>query len=249
MKKIAVFCSLVFATLTSNGQQFTEVAFSRGVERVTTMQDLFGSGISIADYDNDGDLDFFVGTEFNSANQLYQNDGNGFFQEVAMSSGITSTYRNRAALWFDYNGDELLDLVLLGDCSGIGASCTEKIEIFLYEQTPGRSFNEITNSGLSFGTRYSSTNISEALVGGMATADINNDGWLDLAITVWGREFAGAQATFFLNNGNGTFTDISVSSGFGQSSVSRYQPIFHDFNRDGFQDIYVNVDFSENEFC
>jgi len=245
-KYLIVF--FILCSITSYSQQFSDVASSNGVKSIAVMQDIFGSGVSIEDFDNDGDLDFFVGTEFGLNNQLYQNNGNGVFQDVAMALGITSTYRNRAALWIDYDGDELLDLILIGDCLSVGSSCTEKIEIFLYRQTEDGSFNEVPNSGLSFGNRYNSANVSDALVGGIAAADINNDGWLDLAVTVWGRELLGAQASLFLNNGDGTFSDISVSSGFGQSNVSRYQPIFHDFNHDGFQDIYVNVDFSKNEF-
>ena len=58
------------------------------------------------DVDNDGDLDFFVGTEFGLTSHLYQNDGSGVFQNVAETLGINLTYRIRASLWFDYNNDE-----------------------------------------------------------------------------------------------------------------------------------------------
>lgn len=248
MKKIYLICFVTLITPYLIAQQFTDVTAVSGIVSVDELPDLFGSGVSIADFDNDGDLDFFVGTEFGLTSHLYQNDGSGVFQNVAETLGINLTYRIRASLWFDYNNDELLDLVLLGDCSSIGDSCTQKIEVFLYQQSSSGNFVEVLNSGLDFGTRYDISIISDALVGGMAAADINNDGWLDLAITVWGREFAGVKASLFLNNADGTFSDISETSSFGQTDVSRYQPIFHDFNDDGFQDVYVNVDFSENEF-
>lgn len=248
MKKIYLICFVALITPYLSAQQFTDVTAVSGIVSVDELPDLFGSGVSIADFDNDGDLDFFVGTEFGLTSHLYQNDGSGVFQNVAETLGINLTYRIRASLWFDYNDDELLDLVLLGDCSSIGDSCTQKIEVFLFQQSSSGNFVEVLNSGLDFGTRYDISIISDALVGGMAAADINNDGWLDLAITVWGREFAGVKASLFLNNADGTFSDISETSSFGQTDVSRYQPIFHDFNDDGFQDVYVNVDFSENEF-
>ncbi|WP_299116069.1 FG-GAP-like repeat-containing protein [uncultured Winogradskyella sp.] len=248
MKRFIVFFYVVFVCVNLNGQQFTDVTSTKGIESVITMPDLFGSGVSIADFDKDGDLDFFVGTEFGLTNQLYQNNGSGTFQNVASTLGITSTYRNRASLWFDYNGDGLLDLALLGDCLGIDSSCTNRVELFLYQQTSSGSFIEITDSDLDFGDRYNILNVADPVVGGIAAGDINNDGWLDLLITTWGRMFEGAKMSLFLNDGDGTFSDITVSSNLGENARSRYQPLFHDFNDDGNIDIYINIDFTENEF-
>ena len=232
----------------SIAQNFTDITESTGMAEVPFLIDTFGSGASIADYDNDGDLDIFVGTEFGVTSHVYENIGGSVFQEVSLDLGISTTYRIRSALWIDYDGDHLLDLVLLGDCLSFDNSCTNRIEIFLYRQTSFGNFIQIQNVGLSFGNRYNITEIADALAGGMAAGDINNDGWLDLIITVWGREFLGAKASVFLNNSDGTFADISESSGLGQTNLSRYQPVIHDFDDDGFQDIFINVDFDNNEF-
>ena len=234
-----------------NSQNFTDVTLTSGVIDVTSTSnilDSFGSGASIADFDNDGDLDVFVGTEFGLTNLLYQNLGNNQFQEVALALGINSTYKNRAALWLDYDGDQLLDLLLLGDCLGVDSTCEDRMSVFLYKQNSDGNFTEISNSGLEFGDRYSVPVVSDALVGGVASGDINNDGYLDVIVTVWGKEAIGAKMSFFLNNQDGTFTDISVSSNLGLTLASRYQPIFYDFNYDGYLDIYINVDFGANEF-
>ena len=234
-----------------NSQNFTDVTLTSGVIDVTSTSnilDSFGSGASIADFDNDGDLDVFVGTEFGLTNLLYQNLGNNQFQEVALALGINSTYKNRAALWLDYDGDQLLDLLLLGDCLGVDSTCEDRVSVFLYKQNSDGNFTEISNSGLEFGDRYSVPDVSDALVGGVASGDINNDGYLDVIVTVWGKEAIGAKMSFFLNNQDGTFTDISVSSNLGLTLASRYQPIFYDFNYDGYLDIYINVDFGANEF-
>ena len=243
---IVVFLSLNI-TFGLVAQTFTEITESTGISDLTTLTDTFGKGAAIADYDGDGDLDIFVGTEFGFPSQVYENLGNRLFQEVALNLGITTTYRIRTALWFDYDGDHLLDLVLLGDCYGIDESCTDRIILFVYKQNINGTFSEIQNSGLEFGDRYDFANIRLALAGGLAAGDFNNDGWLDLIVTVWGREFFGAKASVFLNNTDGTFTDITVSSNLGQQNASRYQPLVYDFNHDGFQDIYINVDFSSNE--
>ena len=254
IKCISVFWVTIFflgSICVLNSQNFTDVTLTSGVIDVTSTSnilDSFGSGASIADFDNDGDLDVFVGTEFGLTNLLYQNLGNNQFQEVAVALGINSTYKNRAALWLDYDGDQLLDLLLLGDCLGVDSTCEDRVSVFLYKQNSDGSFTEISNSGLEFGDRYSVPDVSDALVGGVASGDINNDGYLDVIVTVWGKEAIGAKMSFFLNNQDGTFTDISVSSNLGLTFASRYQPIFYDFNYDGYLDIYINVDFGANEF-
>ena len=234
------------------GQIFLDVTESLGIENITitnidTRSDLYGNGASVADYDNDGDLDIFMGTQFSEPNRLYNNNGDGTFDDVTVTLGIDSQYRNRAALWIDYNGDQLLDLILLGDCYRADG-CSEAISVFLYKQNINGSFDEVINSGLVFGNKYNITNFTENIVaGGLASADINNDGFLDLLVTVWGTSGTGAKLSLFLNNTDGTFLDISLTSFPEALSKSRWQPLFYDFNQDGYQDIYISIDFSENE--
>ena len=62
-----------------------------------------------ADYDNDGDLDLFIG---NAAGQsmLFQNDGNGVFQDVTNISGVLVSNQVRGSSWVDFNSDGFLDL-------------------------------------------------------------------------------------------------------------------------------------------
>ena len=85
------------------GQIFLDVTESLGIENITitnidTRSDLYGNGASVADYDNDGDLDIFMGTQFSEPNRLYNNNGDGTFDDVTVTLGIDSQYRNRAAL-------------------------------------------------------------------------------------------------------------------------------------------------------
>src|SRR5580765_3058682 len=62
-----------------------------------------------ADYDNDGDLDLFVGFREGVANKLYRND-NGTFVEVAAEMGVADLNDSRAASWGDFDGDGNIDL-------------------------------------------------------------------------------------------------------------------------------------------
>lgn len=250
---LSVYIILLFNFQKINSQTFTDITAGLNILDVnsnnanTSRPDLYGTGISVADYDKDGDLDIFVGTQFGQTNRLYQNQGSGQFIEIAVSVGINSTYRNRAALWMDYDGDTLLDLILIGDCYRVNG-CTDAMSIFVYKQDDSGNFVEVNNSGLDFQSKYNISNFDENIVsGGMAAGDINNDGFLDLLVSVWGTNTIGAELTLFKNNGNGTFSDISLSSGLGNLNASRWQPLFHDFNNDGYLDIYINIDFTANE--
>ena len=236
---IVVFC--VFSQiLLAQWPVFTEVSSDRGITNVAAISYLYGNGAAIADYDGDGDLDFFLCTEGGIADKLYENDGDGFFTDVADQLGLSSTKRTRVALWLDYDGDEDLDLISLSDCYLEG--CDDPITISFYEQRNNGSFAEVSKDiGLELGDKYD-TNLSIA-PGGLAAGDLNNDGYLDLIISVWG-----GPITYFENTTTGGFTDKSEVSLLGPDFQYRWQPMIADFNEDGFQDIYMNVDFEANEF-
>lgn len=218
---------------------FEDVTNNRGITDIPSISYLYGNGAAIADFDTDGDLDFFLCTESGIPDRLYVNNGNGYFFESAASFGLNSTDRTRVALWFDYDADEDLDLVTLGDCYLQG--CDDPITISLYEQQVNGTFRKAPNSlGLEFGDKYVTTQSIAA--GGLAAGDLNNDGYLDLIVSVWG-----GPISYFENNKNGSFTDKSISSLIGPDFQFRWQPMLFDFNDDGYLDIYCSVDFDSNE--
>ena len=105
MGLVLVVVSVVFITpasvLSGTQPQFAPV-----------QEELFGDGHAytnaIADYDNDGDLDIFVGFS-QHPNRLYRND-DGTFLEVGAAVGVADNDVTRAAAWGDYNGDGHMDL-------------------------------------------------------------------------------------------------------------------------------------------
>lgn len=223
------------------GAQMAFIEVSDGVGILSyRMPPGMGSGVAAADYDDDGDIDLFVPTGEGFPNQLYRNRGDGTFEEVAAQVGLDNTERARVALWFDYDGDGRLDLVVHGDCWGV---CHMQRRLWLYRQQPDGTFVETTQQAGLGGIRSG----QEYHAGGMAAADINNDGYVDLAIGLWI-----VDAILLLNNGDGTFTDISVSSGITAPTgpagpgEGHWQPMFHDFNGDGWIDLLWAIDFTAN---
>jgi len=147
------------------------------------------------------------------------------FTEVSLQSGINhvaiiqpdSTYLPGGAAWFDYDNDGFLDIYLTG------GTASDK----LYRNNGDGSFSDMTTQAGFSGMAGKETN-------GVVSGDIDNDGFRDLFITT-SRHF---HNYLFRNNGDGTFTDISLSAGFTET-VESASAAFGDCNKDGFIDLFV----------
>ena len=109
----------------------------------------------------------------------------------------------------------------------------------LYRQEDGL-FENITNeAGLAlFGPKS-----RKQRLGGLSAADINGDTFIDIIQT-----FSNATIEAFVNNGDGTFKETASSLGLRIGKFYYWQPFLHDFNFDGYIDVYCNIDFNENKF-
>lgn len=97
--------------LRNNGDgQFTDVTFEAGLGNVHYPSQTASWG----DYDNDGDLDLYVGNEtsrtLRAPSQLFRNNGDGTFTDLAPFAGVMNHGYAKAVIWGDYDGDRLLDL-------------------------------------------------------------------------------------------------------------------------------------------
>ena len=214
---------------------FLETSAPAGIEPYTMILGK-GGGVAAADFDDDGYVDFFVPNSVGVPDQLYRNTGSGTFEEIAADVGLNYVGASRVALWFDYDADRHLDLVVANDCRERLDPCEPTIR--LYRQVSPTEFQDVTPaSGLLEGI-YFRTNTH---LGGLSAGDINNDGYLDLLMGEWiGR------TQVWLNRGDGTLNNISDHSGLNIEQVQHYQHVLHDFDRDGWQDIYTAFDSGPN---
>jgi|GEM_PF-2089060 len=124
MDLLTVAISTGIALYRNDGRAgFTDVAQQSGLvtdNYLGTEHDSTGlSGCAWGDYDNDGDLDLYVGAHLGKSgkNLLFQNQGNGIFLEVAARAGVDASANARAAIWGDYDNDGDLDLYVVNEAS------------------------------------------------------------------------------------------------------------------------------------
>jgi enediyne biosynthesis protein E4 len=200
---------------------FTDVTAKAGLA-----VEMYGMGVAIGDYDNDGYDDIFVTAL--GQNHLFHNNGNGTFTDVTKQAGLWGPHQfSTSAAWVDYDRDGHLDLVVANYvqwspetdiyCSLDGKTksyCTPEsykgASIRLWHNRGNGTFEDATaKAGLFDET-------SKSL--GVATLDANQDGWPDLLLS------NDTQPNkLYINNGNGTFTEKGVSAGvaYSEDGVAR----------------------------
>ena len=200
---------------------FTDVTHKAGLA-----VEMFGMGVAVGDYDNDGYDDLFVTALGQS--RLFHNNGNGTFTDVTQKAGLLGPKEfSTSAAWVDYDRDGKLDLVvanyvqwsLEGDlyCTLDGKSksyCTPEsykgASVRLWHNRGDGTFEDVTKkAGVWEPT-------SKTL--GIAILDYDNDGWPDLLFS------NDTQPNkLYRNNGNGTFTEKAVVAGvaFSEDGVAR----------------------------
>ncbi|GAA4954712.1 hypothetical protein GCM10023314_30480 [Algibacter agarivorans] len=179
-------------------------------------------GASWGDYDNDGDPDLFFTNSYRV--QLFNNLGNGSFNEVTVSAGFNAVNNcfNTSALWFDFNKDGYLD-IFIGDYQ---SSCSGNS---LYRNNGNGTFTDVSNLiGNEAGSR-------ESLFTFMAIPiDVNNDGWLDIYVS---NDF-GDNNLYINQNGTG-FSEQSKAYNLAENYYGMGVSV-GDYNNDGLFDIYLS---------
>jgi len=199
---------------------FTNVTAGSGLD-----VELYGLGVAIGDFDNDGRDDLYLTAL--EGDRLFRNEGNFRFRDVTRLSGIRNADFGTSAAWFDYDRDGKLDLFVAnyvqwtpkGDlwCSLDGATksyCTPES----YKGTSSRLFRNLGGGRFEDVSRRAGVDDPTSKSLGVAILDYNGDGWPDIFV---------ANDTqpnkLYRNNRNGTFTEEGVSAGvaFGEDGVAR----------------------------
>ncbi len=215
----------------NNGDgSFTDIAVEAGVTN-----DRYSKGVTVGDYDNDGDLDIYVSN--GGKNRLYRNNANGTFTDVAEAIWLTAPEGRSFASWFfDYDNDGWLDLFVTGysatpadvlaDYRGQRHGAT--LPCLYHNQGDGKFRNKTIEAGLAH----------PYLPMGANFGDIDGDGFLDICLATGDPEFETLMPNVMLRNDRGIrFRDVTVASGFGHLQKG-HGVAFADFDHDGDQDIY-----------
>ena len=198
---------------------FSDVTRSAGLDLA-----MYGMGVAVGDYDNDGYPDILITCV--GQNRLFKNTGKGTFVDVTKSSGLGGRQAlSTSAIWFDYDRDGLLDLFVCNYvkwsaehdvfCSLDGkhkSYCTPEAyrgeTCWLFHNRGNGTFEDVTATSGIFDSSSKSL--------GVALLDYDHDGWPDLLVT------NDTQPNkLYRNQRNGTFKDVAVDAGIAFSAEGR----------------------------
>ncbi len=247
--------------LRNNGNgTFTDVTFEAGLGEVHYPTQT----AAWADYDNDGDLDLYVGNEtdidvsrivdytgtdlpFNvrAPCQLFRNEGDGTFTDVASEAGVENLGYAKAVVWGDYDGDRWPDLYV----SNMGGRNR------LYRNNGDGRFTDVAKD-LGVERPYASFPAW--------FWDANNDGVLDLFVAAYGgprlpadvtsvaagylglRNPGGELARLYLGDGAGGFDEVGLAWGLTRPTLPMGSN-FGDLDNDGYLDFYLGTGYPQYE--
>lgn len=188
---------------------------------VETPEYVFCQRGNMSDINNDGHLDAFMCHDV-APNVFYINDGEGNLTFNQGGMGDTPNGGNYGSIFVDYNNDCLPDL-FIAKCRGAGSPASINQ---MHRNNGDGTFTEVGEEiGLADGVQTWSS----------AWADYNNDGYLD--VFVGASSFTAGGHKLMMNNGDGTFSDVTEGSGFDEFGSTSTEWMTHDFNNDGYADI------------
>jgi hypothetical protein len=249
MKKTIIFLAIISFFSTAHGSGSVIQFVDKSVHSGVADPGINGSGPTFVDYDNDGDIDIYVVTEYhgtNQGNRLFENDGSGNFTDVALLRGVDNqTGLGRGASWGDYDNDGDADMVISNmPPSGRSKHTPTTLYRNLLIETGEPNFKDVTREANLM--RAGNTNDQKiggigSTAGGVAWADYDNDGDLDL---FWKCAEYDVDNALFRNNGDGTFTDVTMEAGVGILDVvmeanSQGSPNWTDVDQDGWLDLLI----------
>jgi len=222
--------------LNKGNMEFEDITLSAGIQQDNGLK----TGVSMVDINADGYLDIYVSRSgwfenpLDRANLLYINQGDNTFKESARAYGLAETGNTVQVGFFDYDKDGDLDCYMANhplfriwseEWEEQRKNPPDRFRDKLYRNNGDLTFTEVSKaSGIN--------NFGHGL--GLALSDFNQDGWPDVYVA---NDFK-AHDFYYLNNGDGTFTESAKSK---MSHVSYFSmgSDAADINNDGLVDLFV----------
>jgi hypothetical protein len=271
---ILLFCIIIHPALfAQNTAYFEDVATASGIDfkynfgdrSYQNILESSGSGITILDYDGDGDMDIYMlngvylpgisdpeGVEFEDAtNKLYQNNGDGTFTEVSHRAGIDNNQWSMAAGALDYDGDGDVDIYLANYGPNV-----------FYQNNGDGTFTDITDKLGLTGPETLNGFIKWSV--GVAFLDFNNDEKTDIMVGNFlafdpdyvsqsapemmphPAEYKGQATMMYAQQPDGTFKEVTNELGLLFPDSKCMGLTVFDYDRDGDMDIFQGNDHQMN---
>jgi hypothetical protein len=220
--------------LRNNGEGvFTDVTLAAGLASVHFPTQTASWG----DFDNDGDLDLYVGNESSESiaapSQLFRNNGDGTFADVAATAGVKNDRYAKAVAWGDYNGDRWLDIYV----------SNYRDANRLYRNNANGTFTDVA---VEFGVTQPITSFPAWFW------DFDNDGLLDIYAAAYSAEIADLAssalglpvttelAKLYRGTGQGRFEEVAARQNLTRPNAPMGSN-FGDLDNDGYLDFYLGT--------
>lgn len=218
--RVTTLFFLVFLCHNLIAQPFSNVASANGITMGYGNGE-WGGGMSFADFNGDGLDDLTFASQLGDPIRFFVNNGNGFSPITAPAD---CTCQSKQVLWADYDNDGDQDLFV---------TCYNDQNV-LFRNDGNLNMVDVTESAGILQQSDPSY--------GASWGDYNRDGLLDLYVCNYTFGITSQIDHLYQNNGNGTFKDVTESSGITVPANFSFQSIFFDYNNDLWPDIYVAVD-------
>jgi hypothetical protein len=228
---------------------FTNVTVSAGVDESASPK--YSRGVAWADYNDDGLLDIYISNYRQLVNYLYENNGDGTFTDVAPQKGVADgpplgeggnldpydrPGHGVGSVWGDYDNDGYLDLWVT-NLNHKDARTSDDSLLYHNDGPPDYSFTNMRDDSQIPVKPYVFPNDGDELFVGCAWGDYDNDGDLDLYLPqIYDIDYA--YSFLYENNGDGTFTDVTVEGGV--RVWDTYAGCWADYDNDGDLDLITS---------
>ena len=217
--------------------QFEDITDKAGVQGKGNWK----TGVTIADVNGDGFLDIYVCEvgeykKLQGHNELFINNGNLMFSEKSKEYGLDIEGFNTQAVFFDYDHDGDLDMFLVNHSVHSNETYSDSSIRSVHTDVSGDKLfrNDVLSTG-KFTEVTKEAGIYSSIIGyglNVTVGDMNNDGWDDVYVSNDFHE----NDYYYINNGNGTFSEINREA-FGHESRFSMGSDIADINNDGWLDI------------